>query len=278
MESELFKTVEVMNRVYGMDISKYDDTFLKQAIEKRCAIIETEKISDYITYLTGNIAEAQIFFESLNITYTEFFRNPLTFAHLEQWILPNLIERKTKTNELRIWSAGCSTGQEAYSVAMLIENICAKKTKTLRYRIIATDISQPALITAKSGKYNQKSIQNIRVSDLNTFFQWSGEMYKISERAKKNVSFSIYDLLDNQCSYPQESIFGNFDLVICSNILFYYQLKYQHCILKKLINAMGEHGYLITGEAERHVVTKVGGLQAVAPPSPIFQKASGGLK
>jgi len=272
MKNELMDTVQVMDSTYGIDISKYDDTFLKQAIKKRCAATEAKTLSEYNQYLSGNVAEVQILFVSLNITYTEFFRNTLTFAHLEQWILPELIERKSKMNELRIWSAGCSTGQEAYSIAMLIENLCAKKTKAFRYRIIATDISESALTVARRGEYNKEAIQNIRVRDVNSNFEKAGETYKVCERVRKHVSFSIYDLLDNLCSYPQESIFGNFDLVICSNLLFYYQPEYQHRILKKLINSMAGNGYLISGEAERHVITKVGGLRTVVPPSPIFQR------
>ncbi|NCB74522.1 MAG: hypothetical protein EOM51_07255 [Clostridia bacterium] len=86
----------------------------------------------------------------------------------------------------------------------------------------------------------------------------------------RTISFSTYDLLDKSTSSPQESIFGNFDLVICSNLLFYYQEKYQRFILKKLINSLDESGYLVTGEAERHSVTKIGGLLMVSPPSHIF--------
>jgi len=261
-----------MDSIYGRDISKYDDTFFRQAIEKRCTVTRADKIADYITCLSGNISEAHNLLGSLNITYTEFFRNSLTFAHLEQWILPDLIKRKSKTNEIRIWSAGCSSGQEAYSLAMLFENICAKNPKPFRYRIIATDISESALTTAKKGEYSQEAIQNIRVKDLNNYFEKSGEMYKVCEQVKKHISFSIYDLLDKQYSYPQESIFGNFDLVLCSNVLFYYRPEYQHLILKKLINSMAECGYLMTGEAERLTVTKVGGLRLAAPPSPIFRK------
>jgi chemotaxis methyl-accepting protein methylase len=272
MSNDLSEIVRIIKNICELDISQYDDAFLLRTAEKRFAVTEAENISDYIKYLSCNSDEADILLQSLSITHTEFFRNPLTFAHLEQWILPRLLEDKAENNELRIWSAGCSSGQEAYSIAMLIESINSKKQKKNRYRIIATDICESALIDARIGEYREKDIGNIRVKDLNEFFERSGEIYKVRDRLKHHISFSSYDLLDNQSSYPQESIFGNFDLVVCSNMLFYYKMEYQYSILQKLINSMAGKGYLITGEAERQTVEKLKGLYLVVPPSPIFKQ------
>jgi chemotaxis methyl-accepting protein methylase len=272
MNNELILSLQSF---FGLDISKYDISFLKQVVEKRLAITETKNFSDYIQYLSNNATEAATLFQSFNITYTEFFRNPLTFAHLEQWILPRLMEEKSDNNELRIWSAGCSSGQEVYSIAMLIESINSKKQIKKRYRIIATDISESVLHEAIKGEYNEKDIQMIRVKDLKDFFVKSGEKYIVCDRLKQHVSFSVYDLLDNRSACPQESIFGNFDLVVCSNMLFYYKPVYQHSIVKKLIYSMDEQGYLITGEAEMQIVAKFKGLCLVVPPSPIFKQRRG---
>ncbi len=275
MSNELLEIVQTIESIYRLDISMYDDAFLNQIVERRLLGTEIKNVSDYIQYLSNNSDEATILLRSLNINHTEFFRKPLTFAHLEQWILPRLIEGRSDNRELRIWSAGCSSGQEAYSIAMLLENINLKKQKQSRYRIIATDISKSALLAAKKGEYNEKDIQMIRVMDLKEFFVKSGETYTVCDRLKKHVSFSTYNLLDNVSSYPQESIFGNFDLVVCSNILFYYKPHYQHSILKKMINSMDEYGYLIKGEAEKQIVEKYSDLYLVAPPSPIFKQRRG---
>ena len=173
---------------------------------------------------------------------------------------------------LRVWSAGCSTGQEAYSIAMMLENELEKGRKAFRYRIIATDISESALELANKGVYREEAIQNIRARDINRFFERDIENYTVCERLKRNVSFSRYDLLDPFSANPQESIFGNFDLVICSNVLFYFEKEHQRFILGKLVNALVGNGYLITGEAERQNVLKYCALRSVVPPSPIFQK------
>ncbi len=278
MVDDLSAIVHTMNSVYGFDVSQYDYSFLKQTIEKRCTAIEIKKFSDYEIYLSKNLVEAQNLFHALNINYTEFFRNTLTYAHLEQWILPRLIEKKTEDSELRIWSAGCSTGQEAYSIAMLVEKINAKRQQALRYRIIATDISKSALAVAEKGNYTEEAIQNVRMKDIKEFFVKTKETYTVCDRLKKQISFSTYDLLENRSAYPHESIFGNFDLVFCCNVLFYYKTDSQLYILNKLINSMSEQGYLITGEAERQTVAKHSPLLTVASPSPIFQKKHGGVK
>ena len=219
--------IQSIQRVYGQDISTYDISFLKRTVEKRVEITESGSMPNYIIYLASNADEASILFQSLKNTHTEFFRNPLTFAHLEQWILPHLMEEKSDNDELRIWSAGCSSGQEVYSIAMLVESINAKKKMKKRYRIIATDISESALNMAKIGEYDEKDIQMIRVKDVQEFFVKSKEKYTVIDRLKQHVSFSTFDLLDNRSTYPQESIFGNFDLVVCSNLLFYYKPTYQ---------------------------------------------------
>ena len=107
------------------------------------------------------------------------------------------------------------------------------------------------------------------------FFIKTGDTYTISDRLKQHVGFSTYDLLDNRYSCPQESIFGNFDLVVCSNMLFYYKPNHQQYIVRKLIDSMDKFGYLITGEAERQVVENFTELYQVAPPSPIYKQRRG---
>lgn len=276
MEQELESIVLLMRNSYGMSLSEYDTGFLKQAIEKRCIAMGAQSIPDYVVYLSRNDAEAKQFFTSMKITYTDFFRNSLTFAHIEQLVLPDVLRKKVKSNELRVWSAGCSSGQEAYSLAMLIENHLEKTPEKFRYRIIATDISEQALSIAQQGIYHKDAIGNVKVKDLERYFVRNGDKYEIEERLKKNVSFSFYDLLDRQSSFPQESIFGNFDLVMCSNLLFYYQEEHQKEILKKLINALSQRGYFITGETEKQSVSKIAGLRLLVPTSPIFKKANGG--
>ena len=272
MQKEVTDLIRIISSITGHDISKYDESFLLQTIKRRCELTQTEDVSRYLLFLEQAEEESQKFVLSLNNHYTDFFRNELVFAQLEHWIIPTLLEQMPENREFRVWSAGCSTGQEAYSLAILLENIAEKRRSAFRYRIIATDLSDSALAAAKQGEYNEEAIQNLRMKDLTLFFEQTSGIYRVTDRLKKYVSFSRYDLLDPSSVTPQESIFGNFDLVMCSNVLFYYNAVSQQFILKKLVNSVMETGCLITGEAERSSAGKTAGLIAVAPPSPIFKK------
>ena len=272
MENILDEITQIIKEVYSIDISIYEETFIQKIISNRVAENGLQSIAEYSRYLISNQSEAYLLFNSLNITYTEFFRNSLTFANLEQWIIPKLVEQKASGREIRIWSAGCSSGQEPYSLAMLLDKYQQKESTRIRYRIIATDISLAELDMARKGEYRHDQVQSIKVSHLTEFFEKNGDTYTICPRIRENVSFSEYNLLDKESSYPQESIFGGFDLVLCSNLLFYYRKEQQNLILRKMINSMGPNGYLITGEAERHSVVSIPDLQSVTAPASIFQK------
>ena len=276
MERVLQDIVLVMETSFGMKIAGYDTGFLRQSLDKRCLASGVQSLTDYLDYLSKSEAEAKLLYASMNITYTEFFRNSLTFAHIEQVVLPDLLRKKSKTGELRVWSAGCSSGQEAYSLAMCIENHLARSPQPLRYRIIATDVTEEVLAVARRGVYEKESLSNVKLKDLEQYFIRTGEKYAIVDQLKKNMSFSQYDLLDSQFSYPPESIFGHFDVVMCSNLLFYYLPEQQKTMVQRVINALAPGGYFITGETEKHAVAQITGLRSLVPTSPIFKKMNGG--
>lgn len=255
-----------------MDLSVYEENFLNKSIQNRCNFCGNITLDEYQNFLIDNQNEAANLFNALLVNYSEFFRNPLTFALLEQWIIPNLIKVNSKGQEIRVWSAGCASGQEPYSVAMIFEKYKSKLSINFRYRIFATDISSNELIAGQQGIYSEEQISNIKIGQIKEYFAKEDNNYRIIDKIRKNVSFSKYDLLDANSSFPHESIFGDFDLVLCSNLLFYYREELQGVILRKMMFSMAEHGFLITGEAERHSVHKRTGLQMIMPPAPVFQK------
>ncbi len=262
--------IRTMSQIHGREISMYDPSFLEKALEKRCHDTGIPTAEAYHRYLEASAAEAELYCGSLNITYSDFFRNPLTFALLEQWVLPGLISQNTGA-EIRVWSAGCSCGQEAYSIAMLLSNLGPVEGQPVRFRIFATDISESALDFARRGVYAEDAVQNLRMKEINSYFLKMGESYTIIPPLKNSVSFSTYDLLDQNSAYPPESIYGDFDIVFCSNLLFYYKPEVQQFILQKVQQATAHGGYLITGEAERAFVLQNCRLKMIAPPAAVFQ-------
>jgi len=266
--------IRVMDRTHGRDISHYDASFLAKSIDKRLAATGIMSHAAYNEYLSENSSEAKALFDSLNISYSEFFRNPLTFALLEQLVLPGLIEEKKKTGqpEIRIWSAGSAAGQEAYSIAILMDEITAATGNAGAFRIFATDISEPDLLLAKKGVFNSGAVQNVRLKHIRKYFISEGETYTVTPALRDRVDFSAYNLLDERCSCPPASIYGEFDLIVCSNLLFYYRPLIRQFILNKVHCCLSANGYLVTGEAEREIVAKTEGFRAVMPPAAVFQK------
>lgn len=267
--------ITVMGETHGRDVSVYKVSFLAKSLEKRRLASACATTATYLQRLGKDAAEAEALHHSLRVVYSEFFRNPLAFALLEQLILPGLIEEKVRSRgEIRIWSAGCAAGQEAWSVAMLLDELAAIGARPVPFRIFATDLSEKDLIHARGGVYSATALGNVRLRHLDSCFSRQGETYTIAPRLKDRVDFSGYDLLDEETTCPPACIYGNFDLVLCSNVLLYYRPEVVRLMLNKLQRSLAPGGYLLTGETERQIVTRVDGFRAVAPPAAVFRRVA----
>jgi len=273
MEETKRKIVGILKSLHGIDATKYDAYFLERSIRKR--IIETHCATEavYFNLWENNNKEGEVFFDSLNICYTEFFRNPLTFAVLERIILPSIVLKRgnVKQKEIRIWSAACAAGQEAYSLAMLMEERINEGKDKLNYRIFVTDEMESQVNAAEEGRYAAADLNNLNMKRVNQWFTNNGDTFTVKNDLKKHIDFSVFDLFSDQLSCPSASIFGDFDLVICANILFYYKPEYQKKILKKMSDSLAHGGYLVTGETERDIILKQNYIE-VFPQSAIFQR------
>ena len=227
---------QVLTKVHGINVSMFDDPFLIQSIEKRMQETYCDSTINYCGYLEKHRDEAKLLKDSLQVHHSTFFRDPLVCALLERTILPGLIHNRSKANhkEIRIWSAGCAAGQEAYSVAILLEELLSRANKKLKYRIFATDLDEAVLIEAQAGIYPASALSNVSLDRVQTWFDQREGRYLIKPTIKQHVAFSVFDLLGEEQTCPPSSIFGDFDLVFCSNVLIYYKPEYQEQILEKL--------------------------------------------
>jgi len=271
---QLDALIQSMEQGHGLDVSAYERSFLRQTMDRRRADAGGMNVEAYREWLAGNRAEAEAFCRYLRVGYSAFFRDPLTFALLEQQVIPTLIAEKEETDgsELRVWSAGCAAGQEAWSMAILLDALCGAGEAALAYRIFATDVSEPDLTHAREGIYTAAAAGNIRLKHLQTCFSSQGDTYAIVPRLKARVVFSIYDLLDEQTVSPAESLYGDFDLILCCNLLFYYRPEIRQRILDKVCSALTPGGYFVTGETERGIVSEHQGLGALNSPTAVFKK------
>jgi len=254
-------------------IMLYDNIFVEKTIVKQIQINKIANPDDYFQLLKKSQAEQYSLIEALKIGYTDFFRNPLTFAILEQLVIPALANKSILNHkkEIRIWSAACATGQEVYSLAILLEELKEQTTLDFSYRIFATDISAGMLERAEAGLYKESDTGNLTVKRLRRWFKKDREdQFLVSPGLKKHIEFSQFDLLSKQHSCPPTSIFGDFDLVFCANLLFYYKNEVRNRILGKLMGCLNAAGYLVCGEAEREILKKFG-MKELIPPAPIFK-------
>jgi len=198
MSNVLEDITRVMRNSYGKDIYPFEESFLRKTLEKRLSLTLIDSYTSYSDYLSENSSEAEALFRSLTISFSEFFRNSLTFALIEQLIIPVLVDEKVKSGrpEIRVWSAACATGQEPYSVSILLDELLTARGSTVSYRIFATDFSEPDLAVARKGVYDFGAVRNLRVKHLHDYFSAWGESYLIAPRIRAHVDFSCYDLFD----------------------------------------------------------------------------------
>ncbi len=248
----------------GIDAGMFEDSFVEASFQKRLSENSLTSIDDYIQFALNNKDELQVLKGLLQNSYSEFFRNPLTFSVLEKIVFPPLIaDKRSKGKEIRIWSAACAAGQEPYSLAILLEENENMKKDAVRYRIFATDKSKSQIEHAKLGCYTSFSLDQVSLKRISSWFdsenrRSGNDNYCIKNELKRNIEFSVFDLLEEHSTVPPSSIFGNFDLVFCANLLFYYKPAYREIILNKITKSLATNGLIVAGETERELLKQQG--------------------
>ena len=272
MKKDFVHITNLLRRLHNIDVSRFDVSFLTRSFNKRMTETHCHSVEEYCRLLEQNKNEAEDFLHSLNISYSEFFRNSLTFSVLERIILPVLILKKrgTRRKEIRIWTAACAAGQESYSLAMLLEELINNYSEKINYRIFATDQCESQVNEARNGHYSADSLNNLNLKRVKQWFTKHGDTYTVKQELKKNIDFSVFDLFSEQLTCPPASIFGDFDLMVCANLLFYYKNEDRKIILKKAGKCLAKGGFIITGETERDILIRHN-YHEVFPQSAIFQ-------
>lgn len=267
---------EELTRLFGdYTIALYEPKFLFQVTEGRLKEKGISSFEKYLAFLEESNEEQLIFRQALLNGFSEFFRSPVTFAILARMVLPELLDRARhrESREIRIWSAAASGGQEVYSLAIILDELIASRREGVTVRFFATDLNPAILTQAEAGIYDAQHLQQVPLKYLNRYFNTQQDRYKITPEIRQMVDFSVFDLLSDNHYCPPACIYGDFDMVMCANILFYYKEKVQKMILGKVARCLAKGGYLVTGDTERTLVT--GRLfSEIYPPSAIYAKKS----
>ncbi|HTE29089.1 MAG TPA: CheR family methyltransferase, partial [Chryseolinea sp.] len=227
----------------GVDFTYYKQTTVRRRILRRMALRNLAKIQDYLEYLKRFPSEADVLFQDILIPVTEFFRDAAIFEHLCETVLPALMGSKRNSESFRIWSVGCSSGQEAYSLAICLFEFFLKQNKGCKLQVFATDLSDVGIAHARSGFYAASELGNVSKQRLEKFFTKTDGGYQLSKAIREMCVFATHNILTN----PP---FGGIDLISCRNVLIYMEPFLQRKAMATFHYSLNEKGMLLLGKSE----------------------------
>ena len=247
-EEDVFKQILLLLRIRkGMDFTYYKQTTIRRRILRRMVLNKNEVPAGYLKYLRENKSEQDILYQDLLIPVTNFFRDPKTFEHLCKTIFPQLIKNKSFNEPIRIWVAGCSTGEEAYSIAICFKEFLSNLTPLLSrgegaVQIFASDISEPAVAKARSGMYTKADVAMLSPQRLKEFFTKNNGGYQVNKQVRDMCVFAHHNFL-------KDPPFGKLDFISCRNVLIYMEPYLQKKALTTFHYALNPHGWLLLGKS-----------------------------
>ena len=225
----------------GTDFTYYKQTTIRRRILRRVALNKNEDPRSYLDYLREHKLEQDVLYQDLLISVTSFFRDPKTFDHLCETIFPEIVKSKKEGESVRIWVTACSTGQEAYSIAMCLREYLGDQQEKIQ--IFATDISEPAIAKARSGNFEKSELEGISDQRLKEFFTKTNGLYQINKSIRDLCVFAAHNFL-------KDPPFGKIDLISCRNVLIYMEPYLQRKALSTFHYALNPKGYLLLGKSE----------------------------
>ncbi len=225
----------------NIDFSQYKKSTITRRIERRMAAIKATSLKDYITYLKDTKDEVELLYKDMLIGVTSFFRDTDAFASLKKE-LQMYLEEHANQDELRIWISACSTGEEAYTVAIILDEILSAD-RSKHIKIFATDIDEDAVKQARAGIFPEVTVANISPERLKRYFIQKGNEFEVKPQLKERVIFSRHDII-------MDPPFVNVDLITCRNMLIYFETELQKSIFTTFAYSLKHHGLLFLGKSE----------------------------
>lgn len=233
----------ILHKEKGIDFSHYKLATINRRLHHRMQQCKINTIKDYVKLLLKNNKEADLLYKDLLINVTSFFRDTETFRYLKNTFLPELLKSKITGETLRIWVPACSTGEEAYSIAMLLAVLQEKKAKKIPVKIFATDLSESAIHVARLGQYTRSEVSPVPKNLLKRFFDKTGDYYVITKEIREMFVFAPHNILS-------DPPFFRIDFISCRNLLIYFDAAAQKKALATLHFALNDGRYLILGKSE----------------------------
>jgi len=238
---------QLLQKQKHFDTKKYKRETILRRINKRILLVHVKTIEEYLEYIRSNEDELHLLYQNILIGVTRFFRDKEAFRALELEVY-NYLKDKPKNYELKIWSIACSTGEEAYSIAILIDQVSKRLGRSFSIKIFASDIDEKALLKARNAIYTEEIITDIEPDILSNYFVQVDNGYKVSEEIRKNIIFTKHNILS-------DPPFINQDIISCRNLLIYIKPEAQQELFTLLHYILKDNGVLFLGSSESTLIS-----------------------
>jgi two-component system CheB/CheR fusion protein len=260
----LRQALEAVGRTTGHDFSRYKRTTILRRVHRRMTVTGTRTVREYAALVEGDADEARHLAEDLTINVTSFFRDDVPFQVLEQIVIPDVVGRRGAEG-IRLWVPACSSGEEAYSLAMLFCERAEELPRPPQIQVFATDIDASALAEARRGQYTSVVGRQVNPDRLARFFTKRGDSYSVTKQLRDLCIFTEHDLV-------RDPPFSRMDLVSCRNLLIYLESALQKRVIEILHYALRPGGYLLLGKAETIDASALDLFEAVDKAERVFRR------
>ncbi len=243
-EADALREILTLVRIRtGHDFNNYKPSTVLRRITRRMQVNEVNELSAYLQFMREHLREVEELQRDMLITVTNFFRDAEAFDILEQEVVPRLFEEKGDGDQVRVWVTGCATGEEAYSLAILLQEQAEKLDQALNIQIFATDIDDESIVQAREGVYPEAISADVPAERLKHYFTKEGQHYRVRKEIREMVLFAPHNIL-------RDPPFSRLDLVSCRNLLIYLNRQTQDRVLEIFHFALRPHGFLFLGTSD----------------------------
>jgi two-component system, chemotaxis family, CheB/CheR fusion protein len=242
-DQDVAQVLQVMKKAVGVDFSQYKMNTIKRRVIRRMTLLKMELLKDYLVYIRTTPSEITLLYHDLLINVTSFFRDKDTAEYVKKELLPKIINNKAPNDPLRIWVPACSTGEEAYSIAMLAVEVLGENLSNIRVQIFATDLSETAIHKARLGIYGKDDVLGISSTRLQRFFTKMDGSYRVVKSIRDLCVFANHNV-------AKDPPFSRLDIITCCNLLIYLDTYLQKKLMATFHYSLNSNGYLILGKSE----------------------------